>query len=1382
MKTLTKLVLVGTMILSVSALSCKNGLLPDSIGEEVVPSTQTTLKDIECPVMVKATSGGKQKIVLTWGVVSKAVKYYVYAANTPFETFTKIGETSETTYTYDINPGLTRYLKVTAVNYKGIESSDSVIVKGSSLACPSISSITTDTDNNGSVTTVYWYMENVDEYIENIRYEIYCFNGNSQVDFGIVDGAQTKDCVYTFKDLPQNTNFQFQVVAYLNSAQEDSESSMMMDALTAAKQTPDAVSDLKATWATSLKSISLSFKLPEPSYIKAGNTAGTLTYEQYPLYFKVYRRLAGNTEWTSVSSHLYYDGSTTGHGIVISDSDSDADKITKAENINAWFDNYLPGTEVAFNDDDLESGKEYEYKIQSYIDHYKDINISSDILSVAQTNGHTASQPSIRTKDFEYHTITQTDSSDPENPVDTTLKTDAVLGFQMAWDSFGTERNYQFVLATTKENLNDKTDIVTVYESFDTIEDLNKSIKTFGLSKLKENGEELESDTTEEGYYSFKLYITDKSVLIDSSTEPVSALATATAPGVLLVTPAMTLPEIEEFLAVNGFHNKITLKWKTNTETNTLERYEIDDNGFAGTPEPIATTGARTEDGYTVLDTLAESGKRYVYTLTASDGNYDLPSDPVTAETLGTPNPVFDTDKVKHNSITVSWNKVQQADIYSVNFSNGIKSLGSFTFDPNAEDNTGITEKNGVYTCSINEPEGYNDASLSGKTWTATVTATNTETADTTNNDTNVFTLGPAAVTELTADVAVSKDTIKLSWKQVPGAKAYAIRRAKCEISSPYKETSVDVYTVSANGGKVKANGTDVTAAVTEVSDGKLVLTDTYKTVPTETPTSWDKNQDELAWGFPYKYTVYPLEGSEDLESDADSSEATLGNISYINANDASISKTGSCIGYGHKVTATKSEDPNTIKVTWTAPFGMNGDDEPYLWYKESGSSTWKANGTRCSKDSDGNYASFVIKPAGTDRTKAFEYAITYTSGSDTDAKPHDTYTDDLFTKKDTNHSPTEPLNKGYAFSISMTAEPVLVEGIPSFEEEFSWKLWDYSKRAVGPDESSKYSLCLKNNDFFIKSDADDGWRAIADINKDGVISTDSYTSLYGVDKYNISVTPGNNKLTVSPKTAKQYNTVLDTASSNKGVYDGLLKVQRDYKHYAKLSITRTNSANTDIETSCSDKEEYGYRNLTDGELARMALMTFAYAYYKNDGGDDDLSKMGQFTYGGGNNISAATKTNDQAGSATFTARSGATGDIGIGKYKQYVTLVNYNASLKTPANFWAITPISVSCPQTMGGIKGNADNYVYQIHTDPFTLTVTANSEDYSKYTDIFKKSFTVSATSKNELTVKCGSTEIVSTSDNGTRKWWFPMQIHSDTSYLFNSSDYGWWPKENN
>ena len=48
-------------------------------------------------------------------------------------------------------------------------------------------------------------------------------------------------------------------------------------------------------------------------------------------------------------------------------------------------------------------------------------------------------------------------------------------------------------------------------------------------------------------------------------------------------------------------------------------------------------------------------------------------------------------------------------------------------------------------------------------------------------------------------------------------------------------------------------------------------------------------------------------------------------------------------MGYGHNVTATKSEDPNNITITWDKPhLNTTKSYAPILWRSESGKNKWE--------------------------------------------------------------------------------------------------------------------------------------------------------------------------------------------------------------------------------------------------------------------------------------------------------------------------------------------------------------------------------------------------------------------------------------------------------
>ncbi|MCQ2598227.1 MAG: hypothetical protein MJ181_10330 [Treponema sp.] len=1374
MKIYNKLFILGAMLLSVNAFSCKNGFLPNSIGEEITP-TKNPEKTIECPTNVKATNGGKQKIILSWDSVQKAVKYYIYAANTPFESFVKIGETTDLNYTYKLMPGLTRCLKVTAVTYQGVESGDSIIVTGSSLACPAISSITTDTDDNGSVTTVYWYMENADQYQENLRYEIYCYNGTSQIAFGQLDGSLTEQMNYTFKNLPQNSSFDFQVIAYLNSEQNDTESSDLMNALTAAKQTPDAVSDLKATKATSLDSITLTFSLPEPSYVKTGVTAGNETFTQYPLFFKLFRRVAGTENWTVVTDHLYCDGSLAGPSeegtpIVIEQTDDAVTKLQKQEKINAWFDQtYIAGTEISYTDTSLDSKTEYEYKLQSYIDNYKNALISSDKISVSGVvSGFTAAIPSVTAvwNGYEY--------SDPETE---DFKLSASISFNMSWDNFGEEANYKYVLKTTRvtvpENEEDESNTIITYETFDSIESLNESTKSFSLSKTKideeTQDETLEEDYTQEGYYNYDIFIVEKTAEVSETDDPAEYIAFTSAPGTYLVTPVLTLPEISGFEIKDGFKDKVEITWqKQEHVTYSLERYKIDkDNIKVGTVDPVIFTDLTPDETTALVQDPADSGIRYVYTLTAVSGKYKVPSLPLTAECLGTPVPVFDTETAKHDSITITWNKVLKADSYEIDFTNGNTSFEGFPVSSddleNLPEGITITENGALLTCTLDKPAGYDDATVSGKTWNASVTAKNNSTSDTTETNTAVFTMGPAAVTELAASVAESNSSINVSWKPVPGAKGYAIRRARCEVEAPYKEVSVDVYMISAEGGAVSANSTSIDAASIVITDTKITLTDHYKEIQAITPSVWDKNQDMLAWGFPYKYTVMPLETlEEEIETEADSSEVVLGDITYLNFNANEISKIGSCIGYGHKVTATKSEDPRFVTITWTKPYMGSKTLEPVLWYSPSGQNQWSKNGTKTNSDG-------VFKPEllGDERTRAFDFAVSYTS------EPHNTYYEELSKLED---GAVEPENKGYAFAISLEASNIKdSENNPTLKERFDWTIWDYSERAVGPDVDT-YLFQMFNNDFCTSPD---DWKTIAEIDKDGNIA------LANLSAYKISADEFTNRIEIYPSEK------FVSGDKTYDWYEGLLKVLRDYRHYARLETTRTvniNGEETTIHASYSDDEVFNYRNITDTEFARAGLLNMAYGYFMQNGGETDYSNIAGSIY----IDNGSTEKGIYTGSFEHSGGSYVAGGILIGKYSHTQLASKYCPAMLTVSGD-NISFLEISNAQQTFYTKGAGEGFF--CYEKPFDILINCKNAPNTDISKIFSGTITpalgwtekttlglFTTLDKQEMSISVtrnGNTTTVMkpSTDNTEIHFYFPIQINDNKTWYLNDQNYGWW-----
>lgn len=232
----------------------------------------------------------------------------------------------------------------------------------------------------------------------------------------------------------------------------------------------------------------------------------------------------------------------------------------------------------------------------------------------------------------------------------------------------------------------------------------------------------------------------------------------------------------------------------------------------------------------------------------------------------------------------------------------------------------------------------------------------------------------------------------------------------------------------------------------------------------------------------------------------------------------------------------------------------------------------------------------------------------------------------------------------------------------------------------------------------------------------------------------------------------------------------GPLQVLRDAKHYYQLTLKRGSTEGT----VGDDDSVYAYRQITDAELVRSALLVMAYAFYINDGGSpaatpDDVKKK-QFTYGG---------AGTQAG-AVFTARSTATSELGIGKYKMYYTLTKYSPTMLCPSGtnryegFLELTTDQKSC-----GIKGLGENYIYMLR-DTHTIYVAGNNSsgmpDYNATIDLKCPDHkTIDIKIKRNNT---NSTIVNNIENFDTRCSWFPLQIHSDKLYRFKDSTYGWWP----
>lgn len=1307
--------------------ACSDDMLPS-------PSTGNPRSAISAPANVTATQGGKQSITLDWDEVSKAARYYIYAADSLFENYEQVGESSKNSFSYEpLEPGKTIYLKVCAVDDAGEESSLTDPVVGTTLAQPIISDIREVSGQEDSAATVCWYMENEKYYRNDLRYTISCKNSDGkEVSNVSVDASELKgETAWKIDELSPSEHYKYSVQAALISNPTAIEVSDEVDAATARRLRPNPVDELTATEGTSTENVTLSFKLPAKVDVLVSSV-----YTQYPLYFKIYRRVSGTEDWSLLVSHLYFDGKT--------EKDADLD-----------FANYKEGEEVSWSDTSVQRGIQYEYKVQSYADDLSRI-VTSD-LSVATVTGWTASVPSFDVTKVDYEK-----SEVEEGSEETQVYTSASVSFMANWETFGTDDAWKFVLVTAFSEELDGTPVTTEKE-IDTLEELNSNPTSVDLT-----------ESANCGYYVFSLKI----VNVSDSTE----LLSVTAPTTLFLTSVIDRPDLTSFEKSDGYTSQTELSWTYEDECEySLQRKTIgaDGNAVSDSTKTIEIEGNDASAGekfsYTDSDGIT-SGEVYSYTLFATKNGQKFPSQALTAKTLGTPSPKFTENALAYDAITVSWTEVQMAESYEVALYDGESELERYDADSEKIETDTV---GGVITYKIKNPNGYDDAAVSGKTLSLKVTAkSGVDEADGTEN---VRTMGPASL-ELSASKATDPSQITVTWKEVSGAAGYILQRVRYDIpeEGEGEAQKTDLFYISADKsisyGETAISDTNIMTI--ETADGTVTVRD--KQVELSSTNGYETSQALISSGVPFEYTILPV-----LSSD-DSSEVNSFKIAYENID--KITQQGSTHGFGHNVTATKAEFTNKIEISWNKPAHADGL-KPTLYKRkiaasdsDSDSSVWEKVGKVFAADDTSYTDGLSVSEAN-----IYEYAVKYGTNEKTGFSK--AYLNLLASRK----TPlNESQNRGYAFNVKYTAS---TGNEAEFAEQLNWIPFDSSKRKAA--RATGYSIYVKNTNYA------NGWQKIATLDSTGKRNSELTSGDYD---YNVTYDYSEkmpNELTIKPKTATaKYGDV-----TGGGSYDGILKVLRDPRHYYRIVMEgeRTEDGTTyekitfdpSSEDIADDMSIYACRQITDAELARAAMLTLTYAFYINDGGSTTKYDTKQFEYGGEGTLST-----ENGGKAVFMARSRATYELGAGKYKQEFSLTKYAPSQLMPSNINK-TFLAISMSESSWGIKGDADNYIYTFQgrktgtENVKVLGATIGTKDVYDSTGIittasvdstipvdYSASISFSCPDKNtlKLTVTRNSktTTICDTTDTDVRRYYFPMQIHSATKYELGTVSYGWWEEK--
>lgn len=1185
-------------ILFLCLAGCKNNLLPR-------PDLGTgSLIDVGsawgAPQGVTASQGLKGKIDLQWTPVKKAVRYYIYKADTPFSNYVQIGETSDSTASYSVvvSAGTDAYFKLKAVDINGKESSFSTAVRGTSLARPVISDIVGDSEAGDTSVTVYWYMNNLDAYSDNVRYDVVCLDslGKEQLRISVSSG-KTEALV---SGLVPNTTYLYQVEAYNIAEQDKTEASDKIDAQTARRLRPNPPENLTVSQGAFGDKVEVSFVLPT----KVDVAVEKNVYKQFPLYFKIYRKVAGEDDSTYEPVCGYFgsikDIADKNNGVCFADQadvkDSTQGDGTITEN-NPEDAPYQEGETVTWTDSTVVRGRQYQYKVQSYTDIVPRV-ITSD-KSIATSEPAWAVAPIS----FEMDPVIYDDEYDSEgNPV--SHKT-ANLSATLTFDTLGKADSYTYELTVNYRRRNNEDGSLsestpTKLGDFFTVDELSDHIHKADLH-------------ANPGSYSFTVNAKHKT---SGWTE------TVTTTNSRYVVPDLQPLIVQNLVVQDGYPDKFVLTWDRDPSVTYEIKYKMEDaqGGDYTLIEPVladegAEPGQTQPFEYPLTHYDGSQGKNAVTSgdalrieivpYTDYQGDNHKAGTPESPDqlfyTLGTPAVTFDQTKTAADSITVTWPKIEKATSYEVTYAydgvpvetlvlrDGIATTFADAYKADTkiipvtkEDEPLVSDD---ITCEIPKPIGYDYMAYSGKDVTVTVKAINETRQTQTTGTAATRTLGPAAA-GTTATVAAKENSIDVSWKEVPGATGYLIARTRYGASNSDDSRSSDgefVYFYDVDTQNLTVVGQDVTpVSSVAAGEGVFTLSDTYADSTEgdldDTTRKFRIEQDKLGWGYPYRYQVFPVKtASPVFARDENISTCTVDDVVFLDADKNYV--VGSAIGYGLDVKATKAESADTVTVTWTKPYmGGTGTLKPVLLRVESGTSetSWTTY-SQADFETEGSKATVHLSGDGANRNKAYDYVVKYVpdGSSGFTYSPLAAYTE----AQKGDSSLDEPANKGYFFSVvgaEASKTDIKDGGASTFAEELAITPYNWTERKNGPE---KYKVYVKNNNI------DGNYNLVATI----PVNKESYGTP-AVNVSDITVTVSGSGLRFTPVFSGD-------------VHGGLLKVLRDYKHYYKIEAVRTIKDSDGVETEITavlgeDDSIWGARQITAKEFATASAISIADSTY----------------------------------------------------------------------------------------------------------------------------------------------------------------------------------------
>lgn len=1374
MKSIIKNLLIFLILVATAAFfSCKNDVVSAPTIMNATPASSVTKETIlSAPSNLSATQGLSKTITLTWDSVPGAVQYRIYAADSEFASFSKYAETEingDPSLTFKNLPsGVVRYFKVSAISHFNTESSLSIAVHGSTLATPVITSIEAGEDSTSA--TVNWWMENCYDstYKDDVYFDVLCYaspESRSPIEniYAIFNSDNSSALI---KGLVPNTVYYYEVIAY--TSDKVSEKSERIDAATARLLQPPKPADITVAKGQSTSFVTVSFKLPDMVDIKAKSGTG---YERRPVYFKVYRKYSTELDYPA-APYIAYIGSncnslraTVESGIssatiykfdcsemTTNSSQLIIEQGDETENYEQY-PAYLAGYKVSFIDENVLRGRRYDYKIAAYTDYYEDERIVS--AAEADYKKKTSSDSSVAENSgwplgkTMYQTLTPelTLSEDEASYIK------AEIPFAVELEDTDLISNYYLVVTRKQRNLDPEN---TTEYPIESVVFKNSNEKNF-IEQINEYRDVITPLPEKNGKYTYSFTL--KNAATNETVEFIEDTKHER-----YITDNLNPLIVENFFVDDGYVDRYEISYTVHNR-NTYELLTSLNQTDWTVIESF--TADKSEDHEIVFTDGVTSGETRYFKARIKNGQE---TNLIECGTLGTPE--VTVSAATYDSIRIGFKTVNKADKYEISYKFKDDEFNSIIENPDKPVTLEVEpDEYGNIRYELNNIAGNNDAQYAGRTIIVAVNAVNRQKTEnniaTSRIETSI--IGPAAITA-EAEKAKKAGEIQLKWNKIPFAKSYLLMRRMYDISTgtPVISEENAVYWIDGTNYAVKECNTNlemdgVTAKTAEakenpensaqilfrdISDDSIYTNETKKYKD-----SYVDQQAKLSWGLTFEYIVIPLLETEAIGGSYNANVITLDNsISYRNFNKKTVN--GYALGIGLNVTASKgwqtsklqkndTAENSSIYVSWKAPALPANETVAYSVYRSADNIHWEKLSAQTSE---------LHIEDECEKGIIYNYLVgisTQNEKSDPTINAHQLkYITDYYSTQKDAEIDHKNINQGW-----ILAQPSIINANKTenygTKEVIQWACTENYKNSKPDETISGYLIEVNSNDLA-------GW-----------------TELYHYDL-------------TDHRRGNTYSHTFDATSES---FRNILTILRDFRHYYRVrayvqkddKITYSEPVNWSYSDGENAYVKWGTRQMTDEEIAKSAMMAFAYAFYINDGGAIDFSNISsQFKYGGAHTISG------ESGSATFSERSRATGDLGLGKYKQYYSFDRYLPSVLSPNGNYSNLPVAVSCDTKSCGIRGDSDNYIY-LFRDQHDITVSF-AEDYPTAMK-FNATLNFRCSDNNDLYIgikkdsEASFKKIIDTKDvaseerNRVRKEWFPMQIHSDKSYLFKSTDYGWW-----